>query len=225
MADKQQTQAEEMNQVVERAKGFWAKNGRKITYAGTAVILLVGGFLVYKYMFKAPKEQKAQDAIFKAQQYFSEDSLDLALNGDGANPGFLSVIKKFSGTEQANLSHFYAGAIYLRKGDFNNAIKYLKDFSTGAAQIQARAYNLLGDAYAETGKKAEALEQYKKAASHFTEDEVNTSEYLFKAAMMADASGKQKDAVEMLRTIKQKYPRTQRGFDAEKYLAKNGELQ
>jgi TolA-binding protein len=224
MADKQQKQEVEVNEVVERARGFWAKYSRTITYVGTAVILLVGGFLVYKHFFRMPKEEKAQDAIFKAQQYFTMDSLNLALNGDGANPGFLTVIKKYGGTDQANLAHFYAGSIYLKKGDYNNAIKYLKDFSTDAKQIQARAWNLLGDAYAESGKKEDALEQYRKAANHFTDDEVNTSEYLFKAGLMADVLNKTKDATEFFRTLKDKYPRSPRSFDAEKYLGKYGEL-
>ena len=54
--------------------------------------------------------------------------LQKALNGDGINWGFVKVIKEYSGTEAGNLAHFYAGDCYLRTGDFNNAVKHLKEF-------------------------------------------------------------------------------------------------
>ncbi|MFX5999199.1 hypothetical protein ABTF05_22725, partial [Acinetobacter baumannii] len=78
----------------------------------------------------------AADALFKAQQYFAIDSLNLVLNGDGQNKGALYVIKNYGGTKAANLAHYYAGVSYLKLGDFNNAVKYLKDFSTDAKQVQ-----------------------------------------------------------------------------------------
>ena len=49
--------------------------------------LLVGGFLAYKYLIKEPKEQKAAEAFWKAQDYFENDSLKQALNGDRQFPG------------------------------------------------------------------------------------------------------------------------------------------
>ena len=83
-------------------------------------------------------------------------------------------------------SYNSAGAAALETGDNNKAVTHLKDFSTDAKQVQARAYKLLGDAYANLGKNAEALESYKKAAREFEKDEFNSSEYLFFAAYFAD---------------------------------------
>lgn len=77
--------------------------------------------------------------FFRAQQYFQQDSLALALNGDATNPGFLKIMDKYSGTKAANLAHFYAGAIYLKQGDFANAEKHLKDFSTSFSYKSAHA--------------------------------------------------------------------------------------
>ena len=56
------------------------------------------------------------------------DSVKLALNGDNINSGFAKIISKYSGTKAANLAKFYAGSCYLKLGDFNNAVKYLKRF-------------------------------------------------------------------------------------------------
>jgi TolA-binding protein len=147
----------------------------------------------------------------------------MALNGDGINAGFLRIIKNYDGTRAANLAKFYAGDIYLKQGNYSNSVKYLKDFSTDAKQVQARGYKLLGDAYAEQGKNSDALSNYKKAAHHFEKDEENSSEYLFIAAYFADRVMKnQKEAIGLYQELKKKYSKTQRGYDVDKYLSQLG---
>lgn len=207
-----------------RAIGFWEKNSKKIMIAGLAVIVVIGGYFGYKNLVQIPKEEKAAEAMFKAEDYFRQDSLAKALNGDGINLGFLKVIDKHSGTDAANLAHYYAGACYLGLGDFTNAAKYLKDFSTSSDVMKSRALGLLGDATSELGKKEEAVDYYKKAGAAFAEDEYFSSEYLFRAGYLLESLGKNKEAAEQYKKIKEKYPNTQRGYDIDKYLARLGEL-
>ena len=156
--------------------------------------------------------------MFKAQQYFANDSLDLALNGDGQNKGFLSAISNYGSTKSGKLAHFYAGVIYLKKGDFNKAIEYLKDFSTDSKQIQMVAYGRLADAYSEAGKKDEAVDYYKKAGNYFPEDENSAAEFLFRAGYLLESQNKNTEAVELYKQIKEKYPKTQMGFSIDKYI-------
>jgi tetratricopeptide (TPR) repeat protein len=140
------------------------------------------------------------------------------LNGDGQSRGVLYVMKNFSGTKAANLCNYYAGVSYLKLGDFNNAVKYLKDFSTSAKQIQLMAYGCLGDAYSELNKKEEAIDSYKKAATAFDTDESNSAEYLFRAALLEETNGKPKEALELYKELKDKFPKTDKGFLADKYI-------
>lgn len=206
-----------------RALGFWEKNNKSILVALGAVILLTGGYFVYKYWFKMPENQKAVEAIAKAQQYFATDSLQKALNGDGQSAGFLKVISKYGSTPSGNLAKLYAGETYLQLGDFNNAIKYLNDFNpNGSAQTQAFVYGLLGDAYSELKKNDEAIDNYKKAASTFDKNAALSSEYLYRAASLYEVMGKNKEAMELFKELKDKFPKTERGFTAEKYLGKLG---
>ncbi|HUQ97519.1 MAG TPA: hypothetical protein VM010_07635, partial [Chitinophagaceae bacterium] len=118
----------EQPEVIDRARDFWSLYSRYIIISALVLGLLVGGYLAYKFLIQKPKEQKAADAIFKAQQYYGVDSFRLALNGDGLNPGFLKIISTYGGTKAGELAHFYAGASYLQSGDPANAIKQLKDF-------------------------------------------------------------------------------------------------
>ena len=220
--------------VVTRARGFWAKNSKPIIYISTAIILIAGGWLVYKYMFKLPKEEKANDAVFVVQKNFRDFSnapdsskailANRVLNGDGGNNGALKFITKYDGTAAANLCHYYAGASYLHLKQFDKAIKQLKDFSTDADQIQSWAYGMIGDAYAELKKNNEALEYYKKAADENKKDEFTSAEFLFKAGLFAETIGKKQEAIDMYKRIKKDYPLTDKAANIDRYLARLGEV-
>lgn len=215
---------EEKNPVAE-FQSAWEKYGKQASYVLLAIIVIIGGYLAYRNFFSEPKEKAATEAIFHAQEYYQLDSTRLALNGDAINPGFLKIISKYSGTKAADLASFYAGSCYMKLGDFNNAVKYLKDYSTADKQLQIRAYGLLGDAYSEENKKEEAAEQYKKAGTYFEKDEMLSPEYLFRSGFLYESMGKTQDAIAMYKLIKDKYPTSQRGADIDKYLARLGVLQ
>jgi tetratricopeptide (TPR) repeat protein len=222
---------------IQRARGFWLNYSKPLTYIGSAVIILLAGWLIYKYMFKVPKEEKANDAVFVTQKYFSDftnspdsdsaKALQAAkiLNGDGRNDGALRIINKYSGTAAANLCEYYAGACYLHLHQYAKAIKFLKDFDAdGATQIKSRAYGMIGDASAELNKNDDALDYYKKAANVDGKDEYTSSEYLFRAALFAQSIGKTKDAIDLFKKIKEEYPLSEKAADADRYLARLGEF-
>ena len=234
MADKSKVQKEV--DVIQKARGFWVNYNKPVIFISSAIIILLVGWIVYKYMFKLPKEEKANDAVFVAQKYFSDfsnapsDSIKInlaakCLNGDGANAGALKIINKFPGTAAANLCEYYAGACYLHLQQFDKAIKFLKDFDAGGStQIKSRAYGMIADASAELNKNDQALEYYKKAANLDDKDEYTSSEFLFRAALFAEATGKTKEAVELFKKIKEEYPLSEKAADADRYLAKLGEF-
>lgn len=213
-------------EVVEKAKQFWDKNGKTTLIVLGALVLLVGGYLAYKNYVQKPKVVEAQDKSFRAEQYFRLDSFQLALNGDGVSPGFIRIAKNYSGTPMGNLANYYAGVSYLKLNQNQKAVEYLKEFSTDSKPVQQRAYKLLGDAYGDLGKNAEALDYYKKAARHFEEDQAASAEALFSAAYLAQhVMNKKDEAIALYKELKQKFPRTQQGFEVDKYLANLGVYQ
>jgi len=210
--------------VVESAKHFWERNSKFITYVVIGLVLAVGGLFYYKNYVVAPAEEKAEELIWRAQSYYKIDSFAKALNGDGQTAGFLRVISRHGNTKAGNLAKFYAGSCYLELGDFNNAIKYLKDFETDQPVLKVRVNGLLGDAYSELGKKQEAIEYYTKAGNAWTEDDINGPEYLFRAALLSQELGKNKEAIALLKQIKDIYPTSPHAGEADKYLGKLGDL-
>ena len=224
MADKKQVQDSEQSEVIiAQAKDFWTRNSKWILGVGTVLLLAVGGWFFYKNFVVKPKEEKAAELMWKAEEYFRMDSSRLALNGDGQNPGFLSIISKYGGTDAGNLANYYAGVCYLKQNDNQNAVKYLKKFDSDAKQIQQRAYKLLGDAYGDLGNNKEAMEYYKKAAHHFEADRQSSAEALGMAAYFAEKMVKdQKEAIALYTELKKKFPNTDEGRAADKYLGRLG---
>ena len=221
--------------VITRARGFWASYSKPIIYISSAIILLAAGWLVYKYMVKLPKEEKANDAVFIIQKEFRDfsnapnDTVKIALanrvlNGDGSTTGALKFINKYDGTAAANLCDYYIGACYLYLKQFDKAIKYLKDFDTDAKQIRSRAYGMIGDAYAELKKNSDAFDYYKKAAEVNEKDEFTSSEFLFRAGLFAETIGKKQEAIDLYKKIKTEYPLSDKATNIDKYLARLGEV-
>ena len=243
MAEKVKVENVEVNAAVERAKGFWAKFSKPITYVGSAIIILIGGWYAYKFFYKAPKEEKASELVFPAEKIFgkmaagssfAKDSVNLVLNGgvtsegDKVN-GLLTVANNYGGTAAGNRAEYIIGACYLHVGDFDKAVKYLKEFDGhGAGQIQSAAYRMLGDAYAELKKNDDALSYYSKAVdAASSKDESTKFLSLSRAALFCDAIGKTKEEIGFLQQIKDEispdfFRNNRVDFDADKYLAKLG---
>ncbi len=224
MADKKNVQdADNSEVVIAKAKDFWTRYNKPLMIVSTILILAIGGWYAYQEFMVKPKETKAAEAIFRAEEYYRMDSVNLALNGDGQSWGFLKIIDKYGGTKAGKLARFYAGSCYIKLNDNEKAVKQLEKFSSSSKPIQARAYKLLGDAYADLGKNADAVSSYKKAARHFESDESNAAEYLFMAAFLADRVMKDsKEAIALYKEVKEKFPKTQQAFDAENHLAQLG---
>jgi predicted negative regulator of RcsB-dependent stress response len=224
MTDKNKLPVTEEKDTVEKVTGFWNQYSKQILIGIAAILVVGGGIFGYNYFISGPNEKKAAEAMRYAEEYFRQDSVKLALEGDHFNPGFLKIISKYSGTKAANLANFYAGSCYLTMGDFKNAAKHLEDFSTSEPLVKARAKALLADADAELGKKDEAVKLYKEAGSIFEKDDYYSPQYLFRAAYLYESMGKTKDAIEVYKMIKEKYPQYKE-YDIDKYLGRLGDTE
>lgn len=186
-----------------RGEAFLKENTKLVGGIIAAVILVIAGVLFFQ-IHKANQNVKAQAEMFQAVYYFEQDSLDLALNGDGVNVGLLRIIDNYGGTDAANLAHFYTGAIYLSQNDPGKAAEHLRKFSASDLFVQAQAYSLLGDAYMELGDYKEAIKQYNRAVNH-KPNKFFTPKYLNKLAIAHEEAGDYKKALETYGRIESEY--------------------
>ncbi len=181
-------------------------------------ILIVGGLTFFRFQ-QTNKNAEAQREMYQAIYYFEQDSLGRALNGDGNNYGFLDIIEQYSGTKAANISSFYAGATYLKLGDWQNAIRSLEDFGSDDYLLQARAYSLMGDAHMELDDFESAISSYKKAVSYKPNKEF-TPIYLQKLAIALEESGDVAAAANAYDQILEDFSKSRLEQDALKHSAR-----
>jgi TolA-binding protein len=218
---------------------FWDKYSKPIIYAGSAIILLIAGWYGYKNFIVEPREKEASEMVFAAENLFdkmaatgfNKDSVNIVINGGDLEgnkvTGLLKVINNFGGTSAGNRAKYMTGASYLHIKEFDKAIKYLKDFEgNGASQVQSKAYLMLGHAYAEQKKTSDALSYYKKAAGVNEKDEFFAADALMVAAAYSDATGNSKEAINLYKELKEKYPTNAavQSGEIDKHLAKLGVL-
>jgi len=156
--DKTEERIEKVEQAFSRTELFIEKNQKIILIVVGVMVVIVLGYFGFKRFYLAPRETEAQGQMFMAEKYFEMDSINKALNGDGNYLGFLDIIDQYGITKCANLSHYYAGICYLKKGEFENAIEHLKKFSSSDQIIGPMAAMATGDAYMELKQTEKAIE-------------------------------------------------------------------
>lgn len=204
-----------------RTEMFIRENGKLLLGILAAVVIVVGGFFAYKYLYVGPRQEKAATAMFQAQNYFAADSFELALNGDGNAQGFLQIVDKYGSTPSGNLARHYAGQCYLRLGQYQEAVKYFdryKDAKGIPAQlINAMNAGLTGDAYIQMGDLEKGVKMYEKAVS-INDNQVTAPYYSRKAGQVYQQMGDYGKALEWYRKVKNEYPGTMEWRDIDKYI-------
>jgi len=206
----------------------WAvKNQNYIMIGVGVIVLLVLGYLGYKKFVAEPKAGDAMNEMFQAQKYFDQavagtakDSLyNLALKGGEGKYGMVEIAKEYSGTPAGNLANYYAGMAYLNLKDYQNAVKYLGEFSSDDLMLGPIAKGGIGDAFVQLNQPKEALEYYNKAASMNTND-YTTPMYLFKAANVAMKLGKTQQALDNYKKIKEDYSTSSEAANIDAFIGR-----
>lgn len=179
------------------------------------IVLLVVGFFGYRY-YISTQDQTAQVEMFPSLYQLEADSLKKALNGDGRNPGLVSIAENYGSTPGGNLAEFYAGLGLLKEGKYDEAIDHLKDFSSSDLLVQARAYALIGDAYMEKKSFDEAADYYRKAAD-YKSNKFFSPGYLLKLGIAYEQAKQNDKAIAAYNEIIEKYSQSAEAPTAKKY--------
>jgi len=202
-----------------KTEDFIDKNKKRILYIVGGLIVVIALIFIYKKSYLAPLEDQAHQEMFMAENYFAKDSFKLALNGDGQYPGFLQIIEEYGSTNAGNLANYYTGICYLRLGQFEEAIRYLKEYTTDDHLLYATANGALGDANLELGKLDDAIKYYKKAA-YDKPNQFSSPFYLMKLGFVYEKQEQWEKALEVYEYIDKQYNRTNEGRKIEKYITR-----
>ena len=210
---------EELESALTKTEQFIEDNQKTITYIVGAIVLVVAAYLGFNKFYLQPREKEALSQMFMAVDYFEKDSFNLAVNGDGNYLGFLDIIDDYGSTKSANRAKYYTGISYLYLGQYEVALDYLNDFDTDDILLAPITEGAKGDAYIELGENEKALKQYRKAYE-ITDNELTTPVYMMKAANLLETMDRPGDALSLYKNIKEKYPKSNEGMEAERYIAR-----
>lgn len=209
----------DVQEVYSKTENFIESNKMGISIGLGAIVLVIAAFAFYYKIYLPPIESEAQENMFWAEKYFEQDSLNLAINGDGVHLGFVDIVGEYSGTNAANLAHYYLGISYRNIGKFEDAITELSDFSSDDVMLSAIALGAIGDCYSELNDFEKAVDYYEKAAN-INQNNVTTPVYLFKAGVTLESMNEYEKAAKMYQTIKKEYAASNEGRDIDKYIAR-----
>lgn len=219
---KRTTKAEENIQAVEealsRTERFIEDKQKPLLIVIGVLVGIILAFFGFQRFYLQPQDIEAKQQMFMAEKYFDMDSLNLALNGDGINLGFLDVIEDYKWTKSANLAHYYAGIIYMKKGDYQTAIDYLNNFSADDILVEPMALGAIGDCYLELDNTSKAVEFYLKAANASIND-LTTPTFLMKAGWGYELQDNYGKAVGVYTRIKTEFSKSQEAREIDKYIA------
>ena len=216
----QKNQNEHLNveDALTQSEAFLIKYKNAIIGGVVAVIIIVAGFIMYKNLYAEPREEKAQAALFKGQEYFEQDAYEQALNGDSIGfVGFLKVADDFSGTKAANLAKAYAGICYAQLGKYEEAVKMLDSFNGKDQMVAPAILGAAGNCYAQLGPLDKAASTLMSAADKADNNTLSPI-FLMQAGEILVKQGKYDDAVDAYTKIKDKYFQSYQAMDIDKYI-------
>jgi tetratricopeptide (TPR) repeat protein len=139
--------------------GQWIQSHRQAAIylgAGLAVAALVG---VWSMWSGRQSEVRAAEQLSQARFALESENLPLAASE------FASIAANYSGTRAADEATMLLGRVRLMQGQNDQAVTVLKDFAPGAHRLyRAQAFSLLGAAYENLGRWADAADAYQKAS-------------------------------------------------------------
>lgn len=206
MAEKNiKNQEKNAEEIVSKSEQFVEKNINKIIIAVLIVIAVVAGIFAYMHFVKKPRNEKASEKMYVAEDKFIMGNDSMALNGMGiGNAGLLEIIDKYKGTDAANLAEAYAGICYFDMGKYAEALEHLSKFKSKENIVSPSIMRLMGDCYVQLDKLEDAANAFMKAAQLASNEAVSPS-CLLKAGHVYEKLGNHKKALEVYEEIKIKY--------------------
>ena len=215
---KAKQQVNEFDETLAASRSFYEKNKKAILYGvGGVLIIIIAALLIHQF-YITPRNIRANESIFHAEQAFLDGNYEKALNGDGENMGFLSVIDEYGSTKAGNIACLYAAKCYAATDKYQEAIDMLDKFDDcGDALISPAAIALKGNCYAELGENEKAAELLIKAAKEADNNTISPT-CLLQAGQIYVSLGQNDKALDCYKQIKSKYQQSNVFYEIDKYI-------
>ena len=206
LGSKKNEQLQENENFVTKTLSFFNKYQNIIYGVSIGVLVVILAILAFNRFYLQKKNAEASAQIVQPIHWYMQGdsaSLKMALEGDAENDGFLDIASGYKITKTANTANYYAGLTYLKLGQKEDAMEYLKKFKKKEDVLWYACQATIGDLYDEQGDEAKAISYYEKAAKG--KDPYFTPIALFKLGQMYERKGDWKKALDAYETIEKNF--------------------
>lgn len=209
---------ESLNTAVLKSENFLEKNLKPISIGLGVIVAIILIYFAVKQFYLEPRNDKAQAELFVGEEYFRAQQDSVALYGDGKGfDGMVSFVSEYGSTKAGNVAKAYAGISFARLGKYDEALKFLKDFSAKDEQIAYAVEGAIGDCYAGQNKLDDAASQFEKAAKG-ANDQLLSPIYYKKAGVVYRQLKNWDKVIETFTKIKNDYMSSPEAAEADKYI-------
>jgi tetratricopeptide (TPR) repeat protein len=206
LGSKKVEQVQENENFVTKILSFFNKYQNIIYGVIIGILVVILAILAFNRFYLQKKNAEASAQIVQPIKWFTQGdtaSLKKALEGDGENDGFLDIASGYKITKTANTANYYAGLTYLKLGQKDEALEYLKKFKKREDVLWYACQATIGDIYDEQGDESKAISYYEKACKG--KDPYFTPIALFKLGQMYERQGDWKKALNAYETIEKDF--------------------
>jgi len=214
----------DFQQVASKTEQFFEQNRKSISVGMGAVVLILGGFFAFQFLYKKPREVEASNAAIRADLLVEMDSIRLAVMGDANFEGYEAIATNYGGTKVADRAHFWCGVYYrdIAK-DYNGALEHFKQASFEDEAMSVELTGCIGDMYVMSNdleQGASWLEKAAKQANSSASRDFTGPLYNLKASKVYMELGNNSKAIALLQYVVDNYDkRSQEYGEAEKLLS------
>lgn len=202
---KKAEQEQEQENFVTKVLNFFNKYQNIIYGVIIGLLVIVCGFIAFNRFYIQKKTNEASAMLSKPISWYmagDSTSLNKALEGDDENDGFLDIASNYKLTRTANTANYYAGLCYLKLGQKDEAMEYLKKFKKKENVLWYGAQAAIGDLYDDAGDETNAIKYYKKAIQS---EPFFTPTTLFKLGQLYERNNQWADALNCYQQIEDKF--------------------
>lgn len=194
--------------------GEKVQRNQKFIFVVTAIgALVVLGVLVYIFAFREPRVQQSNYEIGQAD-------LELAMGNDSvALAKYMEVASKH-GYDAGNRAALQAAIMLYHNCKYQDALDYLKKFTSDEKIVGPAALSLEGDCYVNLDQLDNAVAAYKKAIDKSDKNPAYTPWFMLKLARVYREQANYKAELGVYEEIEKDYPNygEKYNIDIQKYL-------
>jgi tetratricopeptide (TPR) repeat protein len=196
------------------------RNNRKIV-SGTVTGLVIAIIVVVAYVNNRRSDNsKAATELAQVLDAFNGGAYQVAINGDPTHnvAGLKSIVENYGSSETGEQAKIYLADCYYYLGDYDNAMKYFKDYDGSDDFLQASAYAGIAEVYEVRADHEDAAKYYERAASVDSKNFLSP-QYLVGAARNDIKLGKKERAITLLTRVKKDFPNSQYASNVDYLMA------